>query len=159
MALTTTTGASSLSASRNADPESHELLARALRPFILRRTKEQVAKDLPPRTEQTLWCELEPKQRKLYDELRDHYRASLLGLIDKQGVNKSKIQILEALLRLRQAACHPGLVDKSHAAAGPSADRAVVDGAIMLARTVVQLAQSPGARDRVLAARERRARP
>jgi superfamily II DNA or RNA helicase len=88
------------------------MLARAVRPFILRRTKAQVAPELPDRVEQTIWCELEPKQRKLYDELRDYYRASLLGRVAKDGMNRSKIHILEALLRMRQAACHPGLVDK-----------------------------------------------
>jgi superfamily II DNA or RNA helicase len=93
--------------------DSRTLLARALRPFILRRTKEQVATDLPEKTEQTLFCEMEPEQRKLYDELRHHYRASLLDRIATEGINKAKIQILEALLRLRQAACHPGLIDKS----------------------------------------------
>jgi superfamily II DNA or RNA helicase len=89
------------------------MLARAVRPFILRRTKAQVAPELPDRVEQTIWCELEPKQRKLYDELRDYYRASLLGRVAKNGINRSKIHILEALLRMRQAACHPGLVDKT----------------------------------------------
>ncbi|HZZ41889.1 MAG TPA: DEAD/DEAH box helicase [Tepidisphaeraceae bacterium] len=102
------------------DPAARETLARAIRPFILRRTKKQVAKDLPERTEQTIWCELDPPQRKLYDELRDHYRASLLDRIKKEGMNKAKIQILEALLRLRQAACHPGLIDPKLADA-PSA--------------------------------------
>jgi superfamily II DNA or RNA helicase len=87
------------------------MLARAVRPFILRRTKAQVAPELPERTEQTVWCELEPKQRKLYDELRDYYRAAVLGRVQTQGLNRSTIQILEALLRLRQAACHPALVD------------------------------------------------
>jgi len=99
--------------SNGADADGRALLARGLRPFILRRTKEQVATDLPARMEQTIYCELEPPQRKLYDELREHYRHSLLGLIEREGINKAKIQILEALLRLRQAACHPGLVDKS----------------------------------------------
>jgi superfamily II DNA or RNA helicase len=98
---------------RNPDPATRELLAKALRPFILRRTKDQVAKDLPPKLEQTIYCELEPVQRKLYNELRDHYRSTLLGRVDRDGINKAKIQILEALLRLRQAACHPGLIDKS----------------------------------------------
>jgi superfamily II DNA or RNA helicase len=97
---------------RNPDEESRLLLARALRPFILRRTKDQVAKDLPQKSEQTIYCELEPAQRKRYDELREHYRQTLLGRIEREGINKSKIQILEALLRLRQAACHPGLIDK-----------------------------------------------
>jgi hypothetical protein len=98
---------------RNPDEETRALLAKALRPFILRRTKAQVAKELPEKTEQTIYCELDETQRKLYNELREHYRQSLLGRIESEGLAKSKIQILEALLRLRQAACHPGLIDKS----------------------------------------------
>ncbi|HEY6252745.1 MAG TPA: DEAD/DEAH box helicase [Candidatus Angelobacter sp.] len=97
---------------RNPDEESRKLLASALRPFILRRTKEQVARELPPKTEQTIYCEMEPAQRKLYNELLQHYRASLLARIETEGMAKSKIQVLEALLRLRQAACHPGLLDR-----------------------------------------------
>ncbi|HJT88797.1 MAG TPA: DEAD/DEAH box helicase [Bryobacteraceae bacterium] len=98
-------------AARNPSEETRALLAHALRPFLLRRTKEQVARELPAKSEQTVFCELEPPQRKLYDELRAHYRRSLLGIIERQGLAKSKIQVLEALLRLRQAACHPGLLD------------------------------------------------
>jgi SNF2 family DNA or RNA helicase len=98
-----------------ADAEARTLLARALRPFLLRRTKDQVARDLPEKQEQTLYVDLGPKQRKLYDELRDHYRTALLGHIDRVGIKRSKIQILEALLRLRQAACHPGLLDPKRA--------------------------------------------
>jgi len=89
------------------------MLGRGLRPFILRRTKEQVASELPERTEQTLICELERPQRLLYDELRDHYRRQLLG--GRMAWERSKLQVLEALLRLRQAACHPGLVDARRA--------------------------------------------
>ena len=96
---------------RNATPESRTMLAHSLRPFILRRTKQQVARELPPKTEQTIYCEMDPPQRKLYDELRQFYRRSLLGRVEKEGLAKSKIQVLEALLRLRQAACHPGLLD------------------------------------------------
>ena len=103
-------------AARNPEPETRAILAKGLRPFILRRTKQQVAKDLPDKTEQTLYCELEPEQRKLYDELRDHYRQSLLKTIEAVGMNRAKIQVLEALLRLRQAACHPGLIDKKKSA-------------------------------------------
>jgi superfamily II DNA or RNA helicase len=100
-------------AARNAGPDARQALAQALRPFILRRTKSQVAKDLPAKQEQTIFCELEPEQRKLYNELRDHYRNSLLERIARDGMAKSKIQALEALLRLRQAALHPGLIDKN----------------------------------------------
>jgi superfamily II DNA or RNA helicase len=102
------TGASKL----DPDGETRKLLKHALRPFLLRRTKEQVAKELPPKVEQTIYCEMEPPQRTLYNELRDHYREALLRKIGAQGIGKSKIQVLEALLRLRQAACHPGLVDR-----------------------------------------------
>lgn len=101
------------SVGRNPDAETRTMLAQALRPFILRRTKSQVATDLPAKTEQTIYCDLEGDQRKLYDELRDHYRQALLSRIDKMGLARSKIQVLEALLRLRQAACHPGLLDKN----------------------------------------------
>jgi len=91
-------------------------VGRALRPFILRRTKEQVAPELPDRIEQTIHCELDPAQRRFYDSLREHYRGSLLARVAEKGLNRSKIQVLEALLRLRQAASHPGLVDERRTA-------------------------------------------
>jgi SNF2 family DNA or RNA helicase len=97
---------------RNPSEESRRLLAHALRPFILRRTKQQVARELPSKTEQTIFCELEPAQRKQYDDLRRHYRDTLLRRVQTQGVGKSTMHVLEALLRLRQAACHPGLLDQ-----------------------------------------------
>ncbi|HEY1900612.1 MAG TPA: DEAD/DEAH box helicase [Steroidobacteraceae bacterium] len=103
-------------AARNPDESTRTLLARALRPFLLRRTKEQVARDLPPKVEQTLYCELDTRQRRLYDQLRDHYRAALLKRVQTGGMGRAKIQILEALLRLRQAAIHPGLLDKGQVA-------------------------------------------
>jgi hypothetical protein len=95
----------------NPGEEARHLLAQALRPFILRRTKRQVASELPEKTEQTIFCELEGPQRKHYDELRNHYRQTLLNRIDENGLGRSKMHVLEALLRLRQAACHPGLLD------------------------------------------------
>jgi SNF2 family DNA or RNA helicase len=98
------------------DREGRALLARALRPFMLRRTKEQVAKDLPEKTEQTLHCEMPPKQRRLYRELATHYRESLLSKGAAAALAGSRMHVLEALLRLRQAACHPGLLDVSRQA-------------------------------------------
>ena len=62
------------------------LASRGVRPFILRRTKAQVAPELPPRSELTIRCELQGTQRELYDELRAHYRASLLHRIQKDGL-------------------------------------------------------------------------
>lgn len=94
------------------DTESRELLRKGLDPFILRRTKGQVANDLPEKLEQTIYCDMGREQQKLYDEMRAHYRESLIGLVKDQGLAKSQMHVLEALLRLRQAACHPGLLDE-----------------------------------------------
>jgi SNF2 family DNA or RNA helicase len=91
--------------------EGRDVLARALRPFILRRTKQQVGRDLPPRSEQTISCPLGADQRRTYDEIRDHYRDSVLRSVRRQGIGRSAFLILEALLRLRQAACHPALIE------------------------------------------------
>jgi SNF2 family DNA or RNA helicase len=99
-----------------ADPENKEtrqVLADGLRPLILRRTKQSVASELPEKLEQTIYCEMGDEQQRLYNELRDHYRDSLLGIIEDQGMAKSRMHVLEALLRLRQVACHPALLNKS----------------------------------------------
>jgi superfamily II DNA or RNA helicase len=102
-----------LSGDTEAAGQARAVLARALRPFILRRTKEQVARDLPPRSEQTIGCPLGTAQRRTYDELRDHYRDRVMRSVGRQGLGGSAFLILEALLRLRQAACHPALIDPS----------------------------------------------
>jgi superfamily II DNA or RNA helicase len=88
-----------------------DMLATSLKPFMLRRTKDQVLQDLPKKTEQTIVVELKESERAEYDELRDWYRGVLTKKIDEVGFKRAKIQVLEALLRLRQAACHPGLID------------------------------------------------
>lgn len=101
-----------------ADVAARKALRRAVRPFILRRTKAQVATDLPERIEQTISIDLDPGHRQAYDELRNHYRVALKEKIEKDGVAKSQIVVLEALLRLRQAACHVGLLDTANAKNG-----------------------------------------
>lgn len=88
-----------------------QLLRRMVYPFILRRTKQQVAPELPPRTERLVYTDLEPAQRKIYDNTRERYRAELLGLIDDTGMNNARMKILEGLLRLRQICIHPVLVE------------------------------------------------
>jgi len=102
------------------DASGRAILSRALRPVILRRTKGQVATELPARVEQTLHVELEGAQRKFYDGLLESYRQSVFERIDRLGLGKARMHILEALLRLRQAACHPALVD-ARKKNGPSA--------------------------------------
>ncbi|PDW01209.1 DEAD/DEAH box helicase [Candidatus Viridilinea mediisalina] len=96
---------------RKQDMESASFLRKMVYPFILRRTKDQVALDLPPRTEELLVTEMEPAQRKLYNKTRDYYRALLLGMIDDEGLSDARMKILEGLLRLRQICNHPRLID------------------------------------------------
>ena len=97
-----------------ANEKSRKLISAGVRPFVLRRTKKEVAKDLPEKFEETIYCRMGDRQQKLYDELRDHYRDSLLGLVKEQGMGKTRMHVLEALLRLRQAACHPALLDRGN---------------------------------------------
>ncbi|MEQ8982071.1 MAG: SNF2-related protein [Deltaproteobacteria bacterium] len=96
---------------KDKDGRGLELIARGLRPMILRRTKNQVLAELPEKTELTLYVQQDEDERRLYDELLGHYRSSLKQRIETHGFDKSRIHVLEALLRLRQAACHPGLLD------------------------------------------------
>ncbi len=95
------------------DEQAAQLLRGMVYPFILRRTKDQVAPELPPRTERVIYCDMEPAQRKFYLRTRDFYRAQLLGILDEQGVNNARMKILEGLLRLRQICNHPKLVKKN----------------------------------------------
>lgn len=86
-------------------------ILKGLRPLILRRLKKDVLKDLPEKNESILPVTLSSDQKKIYQELKEHYRTKLMDKVEKVGIKKSKIHILEALLRLRQAACHPGLIN------------------------------------------------
>lgn len=92
-------------------------LKKLIYPFTLRRTKEQVAKDLPDKTVSVLWCTMDAEQRRLYNHYRDGYKKRLLTKIDEEGIAKSGMDVLEALLRLRQICDHPALVEKSEDAA------------------------------------------
>ncbi len=78
-----------------------------IRPFVLRRLKSEVAKELPPRTDVVLRCTLGDAERKVYDAVRAATREEIVARLDAGG---SVMKALEALLRLRQAACHPALV-------------------------------------------------
>lgn len=96
------------------DPNAAQLLRRMVYPFILRRTKAQVAPELPPRTERILYCDMEPAQLKLYQRTRDAFRNQILGLIHQEGLDQARMHILEGLLRLRQISNHPRLVDENY---------------------------------------------
>ena len=92
------------------DEEMRVRLADRVRPFLLRRTKEQVLKDLPPRTEMVRWVEIEGGQRDLYESLRVAFDRKLRLVLTEQGVGRSQIMIFDALLKLRQICCDPRLV-------------------------------------------------
>ena len=94
---------------RQQDEDATKTLRKLVYPFILRRTKDQVALDLPPRSEKILWGEMEKAQRKLYNETRDEYRAKILQLIEDKGIKDARFRILEGLLRLRQICNDPRL--------------------------------------------------
>ncbi len=95
------------------DAEAATLLRKLIHPFILRRTKAQVAKDLPEKTETIIYCEMDTAQRKLYDNLKKQIKEDIETTIEEKGVNKSKFQMLDGLLRLRQMCNSPLLINKS----------------------------------------------
>ncbi len=99
------------------DTECQERLNRRLAPFILRRTKSQVASELPPKTEITRRVVLEGRQRELYESLRLSLADELRDVIAQRGIQHSGIVVLDALLKLRQVCCDPRLV-KLEAARG-----------------------------------------
>lgn len=97
---------------RLAQGDALGLVARALSPLLLRRRKEDVLAELPEKTELTVYCDLQPDERRLYDALRSKYRQEIDQKAATAGLAALRTDVLEALLRLRQMACHPGLVDE-----------------------------------------------
>ncbi|WP_224999894.1 DEAD/DEAH box helicase [Cesiribacter sp. SM1] len=107
------------------EQEHNEAITAELRkkidPFILRRTKKQVLTELPEKTEEYLYCEMGPAQRKVYDAYRNEYRNYLLKKFEEEGVENSQLYVLEGLTRLRQICDSPVLVEPSFSAEGGSA--------------------------------------
>ncbi len=98
---------------KRGEEETVRFLRRLIFPFILRRKKEDVAKELPPKVEQTYYCSMSPQQEQLYIHWRDYYRSLILNKIDEVGFDRSRMNMLEGLVKLRQIACHPSLVEES----------------------------------------------
>ncbi|NTX12318.1 DEAD/DEAH box helicase [Myxococcus sp. CA051A] len=92
------------------DASARDRLRRRIQPFILRRLKTEVAKDLPPKTESVAWCEMEPGQAALYREVMEESRRKVSESIEKVGFKRSRVSILAALMRLRQVCCDPRLL-------------------------------------------------
>jgi hypothetical protein len=96
---------------RKDDPLARRRLAARVRPFLLRRTKAQVEKDLPDRVEEDLLCEMEGEQKTLYRAELKCARQLILGVKTDRQLNQERFHVLTSLLRLRQICCHPALVD------------------------------------------------
>jgi len=94
------------------EQEQKDHLRKLLYPFILRRTKEQVAKDLPDKTETILFCEMEDEQRKVYEAYRNVFRDKIMGVIEGQGIDKSQLTILQGLMKLRQICDSPAILNE-----------------------------------------------
>lgn len=99
---------------KNNDEKQRDKLQKIIEPFILRRTKEQVAKDLPEKYEQVYYCEMTEEQERLYESTKSLYRNQILKTISEIGINKSKLQILKGLMMLRQIANHPALINDEY---------------------------------------------
>jgi SNF2 family DNA or RNA helicase len=110
-------------------------LRRRIRPFVLRRTKTAVAPELPPRTDVVLRCTLSERERSLYDTVRSLTEADARRML---AGGKGWLQVLEVLLRMRQAACHPGLL--------PGGDRLLGSAKLELLRETLDEIVSDGHR-------------
>jgi len=105
---------------RNKNTDKIEALQRLTNPFILRRTKAQVATDLPEKTELVLWCEMEEAQQEVYNTVKDSIRKSVFLNIKNEGLNKSKLSVLQGIIKLRQVCCSPLLLKDDLNAHAPS---------------------------------------
>lgn len=96
------------------DEKTVAKLQAIIKPFVLRRTKAQVATDLPDKTEQIVFCEMTQEQEEVYEEVKSMYRNSILEAIDTQGLEKTKLQLIKGLVELRQIANYPGFVEENY---------------------------------------------
>ncbi|MEQ8238560.1 MAG: DEAD/DEAH box helicase [Cyclobacteriaceae bacterium] len=99
---------------KKGDEEKTRRLNALIKPFILRRDKSQVAKDLPEKIENIKFCDLSEAQREYYDKEKNAYRSKILDLIESDGLGKSQMLLLQGLTKLRQIANHPAMVDPNY---------------------------------------------
>lgn len=96
---------------KDKDEQKKNKLYALIKPFILRRTKKQVADDLPEKVEQIFYCEMTEEQRDLYDETKSSFRNEIIKTMDTKGLAQSKFSLLAGLIKLRQIANHPAMID------------------------------------------------
>ncbi len=100
---------------KNTDPEKKEKLQQFIQPFVLRRTKNQIAKDLPDKLETVIYCDMTDEQKSYYEEEKSKIRNSIMETIERKE-DKPTIMAIEGLNKLRQIANHPVLIDKDYSA-------------------------------------------
>jgi len=110
---------------KKGDTNKTEKLYSIIKPFILRRQKWQVAKELPEKIENVQYCGMTEKQEACYEEAKSFYRNEIMSHIENKGINKSQILLLQGLTKLRQIANHPHMVDESYTASSGKMEDAV----------------------------------
>ncbi|MCJ8210860.1 SNF2 family helicase [Mucilaginibacter sp. RS28] len=96
------------------DEDKARKLQAMIKPFVLRRTKEQVATELPPKTEHLFYCQMSDEQAEVYEKIKSEYRNELLQGLEDGTFAQSQIQILQGLTKLRQVANHPSMIDDEY---------------------------------------------
>ncbi|MFD2161448.1 DEAD/DEAH box helicase [Paradesertivirga mongoliensis] len=96
------------------DEEAAKKLQALIKPFVLRRTKDQVATELPQKTVQLFYCQMGEEQAQYYEDVKSEYRNDLLRSLEDGTFAKSQIQVLQGLTKLRQIANHPSMIDKDY---------------------------------------------
>lgn len=96
------------------DEEKARKLQALIKPFVLRRTKEQVATELPPKTENLFYCQMSDEQASVYEEVKSEYRNELLRSLEDGTFAKTQLQVLQGLTKLRQIANHPYMIDQNY---------------------------------------------
>jgi SNF2 family DNA or RNA helicase len=99
---------------KSEDEKQSHILQALIQPFILRRTKSEVTRELPPVTEQVIWCDMSESQQGFYETEKSKARNLILDNIRDQGIEKSSFVILQSLTKLRQVANHPVLIDENY---------------------------------------------
>jgi superfamily II DNA or RNA helicase len=99
---------------KKGDEEAARKLQALIKPFVLRRTKDQVAKELPEKTVQLFYCKMSEEQAQYYEDVKSEYRNDLLRALEDGTFAKSQIQVLQGLTKLRQIANHPYMIDKEY---------------------------------------------
>lgn len=96
------------------DEDKARRLQALIKPFVMRRTKEQVATELPPKTENLFYCKMSEEQANVYEKVKSEYRNELLKTLEDGTFAKSQIQVLQGLIKLRQIANHPSMIDEQY---------------------------------------------